>query len=353
MDLTRRNRTILDLLTSKYTGVAKSTAKILSSCSSPTISAAINGVSVNNAAAHAHNQLAKLGLKEILPLLEKRPTDVGLVLTIVQLYALANNFGSAITIMESFLKRLENSKVEKDQDVRFAPGLVAVLISLYKSQGRKSNIKTELAKTASYWKHKSKGVITLMRAAGLSLLESLNPEDLKSAGEIFESLRNQDPSDRFAVAGYVAAYAMTDLSKVESEAEHLTPVNKLTTSIDIVTLEEAGVPQLRSIKTVTVGRKRTREDTSKGVRKRVRKSRLPKGYDPNKPADPERWFPLRDRSIYRPKGKKGKQKAALTQGGASGRGNDGLNMAGSDGVTKQANTVIVPASKAKKKKSKK
>lgn len=47
----------------------------------------------------------------------------------------------------------------------------------------------------------------------------------------------------------------------------------------------------------------------------MRKSRLPKDYEQGKVPDPERWLPLRDRSTYRPKGKKGRAKAALTQGG--------------------------------------
>jgi len=37
--------------------------------------------------------------------------------------------------------------------------------------------------------------------------------------------------------------------------------------------------------------------------------------------NPERWLPLRDRSTYRPKGKKRRQKAVvLTQGGISKKG---------------------------------
>lgn len=47
----------------------------------------------------------------------------------------------------------------------------------------------------------------------------------------------------------------------------------------------------------------------------MRKSRLPKDYEQGKAPDPERWLPLRDRSTYRPRGKKGRAKAALTQGG--------------------------------------
>jgi signal recognition particle subunit SRP72 len=43
---------------------------------------------------------------------------------------------------------------------------------------------------------------------------------------------------------------------------------------------------------------------------------MPKDYVEGKKMDPERWLPMRDRSYYRPKGRKGKKRAeGLTQGG--------------------------------------
>ena len=351
----RRNSLTLDLLASKYTGVANSTSKALSEQKMPTTTAGTNGLSVLNAAAHAQSRLGKLGLKEILPLLEKRPTDLGLIMTIVQLYILTNNHGSAITVMESFLKRLDESREPTDQDVRFAPGLVAVVVSLYTIQGRKSHIKTELAKAASYWRRKSKPQSKLLRAAGLVLLESPNEEDLKTAAEIFDTLRKQDSSDRFAIAGYVASYATTSPSQIESEVDKLTAVSRLTTGIDAAALEEAGIAQTTAATTTTASRKRGLEGKEKAANKRVRKSRLPKDLDPSKPPDPERWLPLRDRSSYRPKGKKGRQKAAaMTQGGVSDKGSESLNIAASDGVIKPASSGVVSSSKTKhKKKAKK
>ena len=57
--------------------------------------------------------------------------------------------------------------------------------------------------------------------------------------------------------------------------------------------------------------------------KKLRKSLIPKDYDPNKKPDPERWLPLRDRSTYKPKGKKAKARQALHSQGAV--GNDSEN----------------------------
>lgn len=347
----RRNSITLDLLASKHTGVANATSKALSDERMSVTTARTNGLSVLNAAAHAQSQLGRLGLKEILPLLEKRPTDLGLVMTIVQLYILTNNHGSAITVIESLLKRLDESNEPTDQDVRFAPGLVAIVVSLYTMQGRKSHIKTELARAASYWRQKSKPQSRLMRAAGLALLESPNEEDMKVAAEIFNTLRKQDTNDRFAIAGYIASYATTSPSQVESEVEKLSPVSRLTAGVDAAALEEAGIPQTITAATTTASRKRGLDGKDKPAKKRVRKSRLSKGLDPSKPADPERWLPLRDRSSYRPKGKKGRQKAAaMTQGGVNDKGSESLNMAASDGVIKPASSGVVSSSKTKSKK---
>lgn len=170
-----QNGLALDLLASKSNGVIKTTSSLLSE-SSPITSAHMNNLSVLNAAAHAQSQLAKLGLKQILPLLEKRPKDVGLTMTIIQLYVLTNNHGSAVTILESLIKYLSDSVTPADQDVLFAPGLVALQVSLYTQQGRRSQIKTVLAKAASYWRHRSKPPTSLLQASGLSLLDSSNPD---------------------------------------------------------------------------------------------------------------------------------------------------------------------------------
>ncbi|MCJ1398296.1 Signal recognition particle core component [Xylographa trunciseda] len=349
--LTLQNELALDLLSSKFSGVRNSTAKYLSGHKSPTTQPEVNINSVANAAAHAQNQLSKLGLTSILPLLEKRPNDVGLILTIVHLYILTNNHGSAITVLETFFKHLDLSAFAADQDVRFAPGLVAVMVSLYSIQGRKSHIRTELAKAASYWRHKSKQSPGLLRAAGLALLDSTSLEDRAAAGEIFDTLHQQDPKDKISAAGFVAAYATTDLRKVRSTLEHLPAVTRLTAGIDVDALEAAGVPNVPSVGALNANKKRAADESTKPAKKRIRKSKLPKDFDPKKAPDPERWLPLRDRSSYRPKGKKGKQKAqALTQGGVSEKGAESLNIANSDGVPKAASTVVSASSKPSKKK---
>ncbi|KAI9853006.1 MAG: Signal recognition particle core component [Thelocarpon superellum] len=339
--LLRQNGYVLDLSCLKYSGVAASTAKYIAAHAAPTASSAVNRIAVVNAAAHARSQDGKAALKAILPELAKRPADVGLLLTAIQLYMVHNNYGSAIALLEAFFKRLETSSTPADQDVRFAPGLVAVLVSLYRVQGRRSHITSELAKAASYWQHKSKEKAnahaspSLLLAAGIALLESSETEDHQAAAEIFDDLRQQEAGHRGAIAGYVAANATTSPDLVASEVGKLTPVARLTAGVDVAALLDAGIPSMSSVST-TGSKKRAAADEQQRGKKRVRKSRLPKHYDPQKAPDPERWLPLRDRSTYRPKGKKGKMRAAaLTQGGVSATGSEErLPLVGGAGAVK-------------------
>lgn len=311
----------LDLLVQKFDGVIRSTSKALAQCPHPSTSPSDNILSVYNAAARARDQTGQKAIQEIRPLLERRPKDVGLVLTVVQLYVSIGSITSAISAMENFMRILEESIAEADQDVRFSPGLVSVLVSLYQLEGRKNHIKTELRKAASYWRQRPQQPTALLRAAAASLLHSTDPSDLAISQELFDKIHNENPADRFATAGHVAAYATTDTRKIEAELENLPPVQELVSDVDVAALEEAGIPQSSSSIAATAAvlagaRKRAANEQNVQSKKRVRKSRLPKEYDPNKTPDPERWLPLRERSTYRPKGKKGKQRAAeRTQGG--------------------------------------
>lgn len=325
-NILRQDEYVMSLLSQKVAGVASSTEKVISASPAPSLSPAVNMAAVLNAAAHARNaDTEKAALKEIVPLLEKRPNDVGLILTITHLYVITNNYAAATHLLESFFRRLEQSGSASDLDVRFAPGLVASLVSLYAQQGRPGAAKSELAKAAEYWRkpHKSKTEApskSLMVAAGTALLDTHNPENVKTAGEIFKGLYDQDNEDRAAIAGLVAAYSITNPSDIpEDLLSYLPDANRLVADVDATALENAGVPLGNLSNTsITEARKRSIAPTKPvHIRaKRLRKARMPKDYEAGKKVDPERWLPMRDRSYYRPKGRKGKKKMeGLTQGG--------------------------------------
>jgi signal recognition particle subunit SRP72 len=347
-ELFDRNAFILDVLCLKYQGVERSTSAYLQKSTVATTSSTYNNISVINALAHAEGAEGKAALKLNLPLRNKFPKNVGIVLTIVQLYMLTNNYGDAIASLESFLRKLEESSSDDDHITRVSPGIIGLMNSLYSIQHRKSKIREELAKAANSPGAKSPN---LLIAAGRALVESSREEDLTAARKVFEGLNKHNLDDKIVSAGIVASHATGDAKSIQQHAEKLTPVSRLIAGVDIDALEDAGIATL-SDKPAASSKKRPAKDSEKPSKKRVRKNRLPKDYDSKKTMDPERWLPLKDRSTYRPKGKKGKAKAAAaTQGGAV---DESLAMAGGASEIK-VEKVGGPggASKAKNKNKKK
>ncbi|KAI1133890.1 hypothetical protein F5Y05DRAFT_406904 [Hypoxylon sp. FL0543] len=344
----RRNKYAIALRIQKFDGLESSTSKLLLQSPSPTASVEVAGLGVVNAAAHTHLQTGAKALKEILPLLEKRPMDVGLLFTIVQLYIQLNNPRPALSLLDAFLKRLETASTPDYEDVRYAPGLVAVAVALYRLQGRQNSIRAELAKASTYWRSRAKESSTsLLREAGVELLRSSDKEDIASAGETFETLVAKSEHDLVAVAGLVASFANDDYSKIKPYLQNLTPVERLIAGIDVQELVNAGAASAPA--STSVGNKRPAGRELEKAVKRRRKTRLPKNYEEGKQPDPERWLPLRDRTTYRPKGKKSRKRAQeITQGGIV-REEETLELVGGAGAVKVEKAPGVQGAKKKKK----
>ncbi|KAJ3560800.1 hypothetical protein NPX13_g9181 [Xylaria arbuscula] len=342
----RRNKYALDLQMQKFQGVQSSSHNQVLSASTPSALIDVAPLGVINAAACTEMGKDKAAIRKILPALEKRPNDVGLLLTIIQLYIQTGNPGPALHILETFLKRLETATTTDYTDARFSPGLVAVAVALYRLHGRQNAIRAELARASAHWRSKSDSTSTsLLREAGVELLRSSNPEDVAAAGATFEKLVTQPGQDITAAAGLVASFATNDFAKAEPYLSKLTPVERLTAATDVQALIRAGVCQAAA--PAPSSRKRGADGIEKEkVAKRQRKRRLPKDYEEGKQPDPERWLPLRDRSTYRPKGKKGKKRAQeVTQGGVV-KEEETLELVGGAGAVKVEKAT---ASKKKKK----
>lgn len=345
----KRNIYAMSLQMNKFDGVARLTSKQIQQATSVTSATELAGLGVINAAAHAHLQTGKVAINDILPILEKRPADIGLLLTVIQLYIQTNNPGPALALLETFLRRLEQAATPDHKDVRFSPGLVAVTVAIYRLFGRQNSVRAELGNAATHWSSSSKGMPTsLLREAGIELLKSSNPEDLALAGATFEGLAAGSNTDTIAAAGLVASFATTDYAKVEPYLKNLTSTDTLTSGINIQALIDAGVASVAT--TATIGAKRAADTGPTKPNKRIKKKRLPKDYEEGSKPDPERWLPLRDRSTYRPKGKKGKKRAQeATQGGPV-KEEETLELVGGAGAVK---VEKAPAGGNKKKNKKK
>lgn len=347
------NKTTLDLQSFKFDGIVSSTAKASSKIPLPTLDPSTILTSSFQAIARASNETGRAAINKVLPELEKRPKDAGLIITLVQLYVLVGDTSSAVELVQTFLQGVEGS----EQDIRFNPTLVSLYIALLKQRGQKSRVKQELAKAASYWRTKANPPTSLLGAAGVSLLESHNVEEAREATDIFEKLQEEQPDDRATIAGYVASHVNGDLSAVQGDADKLTPTEQLIREIDVDALEKAGIPQSSNALTIAqLGRTRKRKgiDGGSSKPKRQRASKLPKDYDASKKPDPERWLPMKDRSYYRPpKGKrKGKRGGGddKTQGGAV---NEELNIDAKATATSVPGGASGGSSKKKKAKGKK
>ncbi|KAK4940909.1 Signal recognition particle subunit SRP72 [Elasticomyces elasticus] len=342
----KSNKTTLDLQAYKFDGLTAPTSKPARQYRPLSLAPDDLLSSYAQATARAKNETSKGAIRRILPMLEREPNSIGTIITLVQLYVLCGDSTSAVELLESFLKRLEESAAEDEQDTRFNPVLVSILISLYKHRGQRAHIKQELAKAASHWRTRSNPPASLLSAAGVSLLESHNEEDIKTASEIFAKLREQQPHDKATAAGYVASHVNAEDSQNQLDTDKLTAVGDLIRDVDVTVIENAGIPQSSNalaIAQLGTSRKRGAPNGVESKPKRIRKSRLPKDYDENKKPDPERWMPMKDRSYYRPpKGKKKGKRGGDTQGGVV---NEDLNV-----DAKPAATTVATASAGNKKK---
>ncbi|KAJ4856411.1 putative TPR-like repeat domain-containing protein [Trichoderma breve] len=324
-NILKRNNLVIDLGAYKTKGVAGRTEKILRQTTLPSANSQINAAAIINAAAHTQGLDSKEALRKLLAVAAKRPNDVGLTLTIVQLQLQQEQAGAALTTLTTFLSRLESSGEKRD-----------------------ASAKAEIVKAAQYWQNRpSQSVGSLLLEAGIELMRSSKSDDLLLAGSSFDKLFREQQGSDVASAGLVAAYAASDASKVREHADRLPPVHDLISGIDVDELFAAGVAATPG-STVSKKRSATADEGNAERATKRRRRKLPKNLVEGKAPDPERWLPLRDRSSYRPKGKKGKKRAGeATQGGIV-KEEETLGLVGGGGV--KVEKAAAPSSNNKKKK---
>lgn len=342
---------MIDLQAQKVRGVRDRTALALSQAQHPSTLPEVSALSVLNAAAETRQASGKEITRKLQALSKKRPNDVGLVLTLIQIQLDSDHHGQALSILESFLSRLEKTDDTNAKDVRFGPGLVALAVSLLRSQGRESAAKSELVKSTQYWKTRPVAFsASLLREAGIELLRSSNSEDLLLAGSAFEKLFSENQGSHIAASGLIASLAPTDPEKVRQHAAELPALEELLGDVNVPDLLKLGIAAAPRSE---LARKRPlTTDADKKVTKKRRTRKLPMNYEEGKTPDPERWLPLRDRSSYRPKGKKGKKKAGESTQGGIVKEEETLELVGGGGV-KVERAPLVASSNKKKKKGKK
>ncbi|PNY28030.1 Signal recognition particle subunit SRP72 [Tolypocladium capitatum] len=345
------NASLVDLQAHKTKGVRDRTRKVLEQARHPTTRPEVNAVSLVNAAAETQGVADKDLLRELVALYKKRPDDVGLVVTIMQLHLRRNNTGAALSVLESFFSRLDRFEDERDGDVRFSPGLVALAVTLMRAQKMDASAKSELVKAATYWRDRPVASATsVLREAGIELARSSSLDDLSLAASAFKKLYDENQDSPVVSAGLVAALAASNASLVEPHAARLPSVESLIGGIDVDALADAGVAAAPG--SAAASKKRPAPEDTSGERatKKRRRRKLPKDYVEGKAPDPERWLPLRDRSTYRPKGKKGKKKAGESTQGGIVKEEETLGLVGGGGVRVEKAPTSTSSKKKKGKK---
>lgn len=198
-------------------------------------------------------------------------------------------------------------------------GAVSTLVSLYTGSGDIDSAVGVLDPAVSYWlkqpESSSNGAtarLVMVESARYNLHHS-RPVD---AAKVLERI---NPKDLRIIAMLISAYSQYDAKEAEKLSRSLATV-EITQSIDVDALEQ--MPSFRHTRRHLHKTETTPQDhqvdravVSKPKKKRKRKPRLPKNFDPSVTPDPERWLPLRERSYYRKGRKKGVSATARgTQG---------------------------------------
>eukprot|EP01090_Pellita_catalonica_P003521 TRINITY_DN13189_c0_g1_i1.p1 TRINITY_DN13189_c0_g1~~TRINITY_DN13189_c0_g1_i1.p1 ORF type:complete len:659 (+),score=150.99 TRINITY_DN13189_c0_g1_i1:53-2029(+) len=212
-------------------------------------------------------------------------------LSLAQLHLTKGDIDSVLKILGSLDK------------IRHRPGMVSLLVALYDEQNDLERAKKVFQESEEWWvKEKKAGkknpgpdtdkYVTILKGDGsFHMAHGLYAE----AARAYKVILGIYPKDPVALPQLVFAYAEFDPNQAEKVSSRL-PKIRVDSSIDVEALGDAPLISLSQIR-------RSKDDQAatpvltKKKRKRKKKKRLPK--DLTKPADPERWLPMRERSYYK------------------------------------------------------
>lgn len=189
------------------------------------------------------------------------------------------------------------------------PGVVSAIVSLHLGMDNKTAASNVLKQSVDWYKKNKSalaGDLTEMwrQAADFHLREGA----AATAASSLEELLKTNPNDEKILAQLVTAYAKYDAKKAQEASKRLPPLDSLTNNVEIDALESTNWMMSTKAAKKTAG---SRSDQSpattpgsepqklKKRSQRKRKPKLPKNFNADVPADPERWLPKYERSNYR------------------------------------------------------
>jgi signal recognition particle subunit SRP72 len=198
-----------------------------------------------------------------------------------------NNVRLLLTLAQLQINRGENqaaAELLKSSSIRHEPAVVSLLVKL-------TDDVVILNESVEYWKAKyqkdkndkqsRENLIVISRAAA-----NLNSQKQKfeNAAQVFETLVNLDPNDKFLIAELVDALSYSDVSKAEKYLSKLPKIN--VDDLDVKKLEASTVTAIR-----TKGPSlQLTEEPQKEKKKRRKKRRNKPPKNLTGKIDPNRWL---------------------------------------------------------------
>ncbi|GAA6092867.1 signal recognition particle subunit SRP72 [Tachysurus ichikawai] len=243
---------------------------------------------------------------------EKHPESAcGIKLTMAQLYLTQGHVTKACDILRTI------------EDFKHKQGMVSALVTMYTHEEDIDSAIDVFTQAIQYYQSEQPGSLvhlSLVREAANFKLRYGRKKDCISD---LEQLWKQNPKDVHTLAQLISAYSLVDQDKAKALSKHLPSPDTMSFNIDVEELENShGATNVRKKAAKVVGENPPKEQGQVDLKKKrkKKKGKLPKNYDPTSTPDPERWLPMRERSYYRgrKKGKKKEQVGRGTQGATSG-----------------------------------
>lgn len=230
---------------------------------------------------------------------------------LLQILLTQHKYSEAIEIF----KTLDEFKV-------FKLGIISAMVTILKQLNDKNSISKLFDDAVNYYtksENLAKELEIYMRENSNFQIEN---DNLPKACEMLEKIRLTKPKDFRILSKLIKLYSKFNAEKAKDLSRELPSLEEVAaqSDIDIDTLESqfsllnSKFARSKTTPAVTIkspDQSKTDETLAK-KKKKNRKVKLPKNYNPNIPLDLERWMPLRERSYYR--GRRNKKKNQIGKG---------------------------------------
>ncbi|XP_030594854.1 signal recognition particle subunit SRP72 isoform X2 [Archocentrus centrarchus] len=235
----------------------------------------------------------------------------GIKLTMAQLYLVQGHVTKACDVLRSI------------EEFKHKPGMVSALVTMYSHEEDIDSAIDVFKQAIEHYLSEQPGSATHLALVREAANFKLKYGRKKEAISDLEQLWKQNTKDIHTLAQLISAYSLVDTDKAKSLSKHLPSADTMSFNVDVDELENShGATYVRKKAAKVVGENLPKEQGHGEIKKKrkKKKGKLPKNYDPKTTPDPERWLPMKERSYYRGK-KKGKKKEQIgkgTQGATAG-----------------------------------